>query len=147
MKYFILFLPLFLSACSSTPNSKADVNLTETMALIAQTEAKAPEGVSGTFTFLIKASGERRGEVYLNSELDYRDRRSVTIVLTPTLAKMLTSKYGMSPEKYFVDKTIEVEGMAKRAKISFYSRGRMTDKYYFQTHVYVSSPEQIKLIG
>jgi len=117
------------------------------MNLIALTEEKAPNGVQGTFKFLIKASGIRRDRVYLNTELDYRDRRAITISVAPNIVTEFTSKYGSTPDNYFVDKTIEVTGEAKRVKIYFISKGRMTSKYYFQTHIDVSSVEQIKVVG
>lgn len=117
------------------------------MNLIALTEENAPNGVEGTFKFQVKASGERRGEVFLNTELDYRDRRNVTIALSPKIISQLTEQYGSSPDSYFLDKTIEVTGEAKRVKIYFISKGQMTSKYYFQTHINVSSVEQIKVLG
>ena len=113
----------------------------------ALTEENAPNGVKGTFTFQIKASGIQKGKVFLNTELDYRDRRAVTISLTPQIALELTNKYGLSPYTYFLDKTITVTGEAKRVKIDFISKGRRTNKYYFQTHINVSSVEQIKVLG
>jgi len=124
LKYLILMFVLVLSACSSTSN----VNISETMNLIASTEESAPKGVNGTFNFLIKASGVRRGEVFLNTELDYRDRRAITIAIAPNVIAEFTKKYGSTPEVYFVDKKIEVTGEAKRVKIYFISKGRMTNK-------------------
>jgi len=133
---------LVLTACSLTSN----VNIADTMNLIALTEEKAPNGVQGTFKFLIKASGIKRDKVYLNTELDYRDRRAITISVAPNIVSAFTRKYGSPPDNYFVDKTIEVTGEAKRVKIYFISKGRMTSKYYFQTHIKVSSVEQIKVV-
>ena len=111
------------------------------------TEKSAPEGVNGTFNFLIKASGVRKGEVFLNTELDYRDRRAITITIAPNVVAEYTKKYGSTPEAYFIDKKIEVTGEAKRVKIDFISNGRVTNKYYFQTHINVSSLEQIRLLS
>ena len=143
MKYLILLSALFLTACSST----SGVNIGDTMNLIAQSEDSAPNGVQGTFRFRIKASGIRKGEVFLNTELDYRDRRAITILLSPNIISEFTKRYGSPPDVYFVGKQIEVKGEAKRAKIYFFSRGRKTEKYYFQTHIKVSSVGQIKVLG
>ncbi|MDA8621952.1 hypothetical protein N9L48_04815 [Psychrosphaera sp.] len=143
MKYLILISTLFLGACSSTPN----VNIADTMNLIALTEENAPDGVKGIFKFQVKASGIRRGEVFLNTELDYRDRRAVTIAISPKIVSQLTDKYGSSPGTYFIDKTVEVTGEAKRVKIYLIYKGLKTSKYYFQTHINVSSIEQIKVLG
>lgn len=142
MKYLILIATLTLSACSST----SSINITDTMNLIALTEENAPIGVHGTFKFQIKASGSRRGEVFLNTEMDYRDRRAITIVLKPNTIAEFTDKYGSTPEAYFIDKKIQVTGEAKRVKIDFISKGRITNKYYFQTHIKVSALKQIKVL-
>lgn len=143
LKYIILLLALLLGACSSTSN----VNIANTMNLIALAEEKAPNGVTGSFTFLIKATGTRRGEVYLNSESDYRDRRSVTIAVVPEIVSEFTHTYGSPPDEFFLGKTIEVTGEAKRVKINFFANGRPTNKYYFQTHVNVTSIDQINVLG
>ncbi len=117
------------------------------MNLIALTEDKAPEGVKGTFRFPIKTSGNQRGVIYLNTENDYRDRRNITVAIHPKLINAFIKKYGESPESYLIDKTIEVTGEAKRMKIFFFSKGKITKKYYFQTHVRVASLEQIKILS
>ena len=117
------------------------------MRLIALTEEKAPEGVKGAFKFLIKASGIKGGIVYLNTEVDYRDRRNITVALHPDVINSFTKKYGSAPESYFINKTIEVDGEAKRMKIYFISNGKLTEKYYFQTHLRVTSLKQIKVLG
>jgi len=117
------------------------------MNLIALTEDKAPEGISGTFQLSIIASGSQRGIIYLNTEKDYRDRRNITVAIHPKLINAFTKKYGKSPESYFINKTIEVTGEAKRVKIFFFSKGKITKKYYFQTHVRVASLDQIKVLS
>jgi len=140
LKPLILTLALVLGACSSTSTSTIN-----TMKLIALSEQSAPNGVQGTFNFLIKATGNRRGDIFLNTEDDYKDRRAITIVLSPKVSSDFTSKYGSTPDLYFINKTIEVTGEAKREKIYFYSKGRVTTKYYYQTHIDVTSLDQIKI--
>ena len=117
------------------------------MNLIALTEDKAPDGIKGTFQLPIKASGSQRGIIYLNTEKDYRDRRNITVAIHPNLIDAFTKKYGESPDSYFINKTIVVTGEAKRMKIFFISKGRITKKYYFQTHVKVASLNQIKVLS
>ncbi|MDP2562767.1 hypothetical protein [Psychrobium sp. 1_MG-2023] len=144
MKYLILLSSLFLTACSSTPSS---FNITETMNIIALAEEHAPQGIKGVFKFKIKASGVVRGKVYLNTELDYRDRRSISVSIAPQLVPEFVQQYGEAPDSFFINKKIEVTGQAKRIKILFISNGRATEKYYYQTHVEINALEQIKLIG
>jgi len=143
MKYFILISTLVLNACSLIPS----ISISDTMSLIALTEENAPNGVRGTFKFQIKASGVKRGEVFLNTEVDYRDRRAITIALAPGVVSEFTHRYGASPDTYFVDKYIEVSGEAKRIRIDFISRGRMTNKYYYQTHINVTQLNQIRVLN
>jgi hypothetical protein len=136
-----------LSACTATPEVTPNSVSTDVMRLIEQTEVNAPEGVKGTFIFSIKASGIERKVVYLNTELDYRDRRSITVALHPKTIAAFTKKYGSSPEAYFINKNIEVTGEAKQMKILFVSDGKRTEKYYFQTHIRVKSINQIKVVS
>lgn len=143
MKYLILTLSLFLSACNSSPST----NLTDAMNLIVLTESNAPNAIEGSFKFKIKASGVKGGEVFLNTELDYRDRRSITVTIAPHVASVLLEKYGATPETFFVNKTVAVTGEAKRVKIYFISNGMLTNKYYFQTHINVPSIDNITVVG
>jgi hypothetical protein len=117
------------------------------MNLIALTEDKAPDGIKGTFQLPIKASGIQRDIIYLNTQIDYRDRRNVTVAIHPKLVDALTKKYGASPDSYFINKTLEVTGEARRMKIYFFSKGKITKKYYFQTHIRVASLNQIKVLS
>ncbi len=147
MKYLILLLILFLSACTSTHELTSSSGSTDVMRLIEKTAMNAPKGIKGTFQFSIKASGSVRQVTYLNTELDYRDRRNITVALHPKTIAALTKKYGFAPETYFIDKNIEVTGEAKQIKIWFFSQGKRTNKYYFQTHIRVSSLNQIKVLS
>jgi len=147
MKLIIILLTLFLSACSTTSNNFTSKNSNELMKVIQLSEAAAPNGVNGTFEMYIKATGAERSVVFLNTELDYRDRRNVSVALHPKLSKKLTELYGVAPEIYFVNKTIKATGTAKRVKILFISNGKPTKKYYYQTHIRVSSLKQIKVLS
>lgn len=147
LKYLILISIVVLFGCSSTPKITTNSDTTSIMNLIALTEDRAPDGIKGTFRLPIKASGNQRGIIYLNTEDDYRDRRNITVAIHPKLIHAFIKKYGESPESYFINKTIEVTGEAKRMKIFFFSKGKITKKYYFQTHVRVASLEQIKVLS
>jgi len=105
----------------------------------------APHTVPGRFLLLVKASDRAGTKVYLNSEKDYRDQRSLNIVIQPGVARALKERYGEDPDRFFVGKQIMVTGAAKRVRILFVSHGVVTDKYYYQTHVVVSRADQIQL--
>lgn len=147
MKYFLLLSILVLSACTATSEVTSKSASTDVMRLIEKTAENAPKGVIGTFQLSIKASGIERKVVYLNTELDYRDRRNITIALHPKTIDAFTKKYGSSPEVYFINKNIEVTGEAKQMKIWFASNGKRSQKYYFQTHIRVYSINQIKVLS
>lgn len=143
MKLVLLALLLVMVGCTSTSQPP---NYSNTMDIIAKTAESAPEGVYGEFTFYIQATGEQREIVYLNTEMDYRDQRNVTIALHPKILSQLENKYGDSPKDFFVGKSVFVEGYARRVRIAFLSEGRPTGKYYYQTHIRVIDITQIELV-
>jgi hypothetical protein len=147
MKYLIILSALIFSACSSTPHIIVTPASTDVMRLIEQAAISTPKGVKGTFQISIKAASIERKVVYLNTELDHRDRRSITVALHPKVVAEFTNKYGSSPDSYFINKDIEVIGEARQLKIWFYSNGKRTKKYYFQTHIRIISVNQIKVLG
>jgi hypothetical protein len=147
MKYLLLLSVLVLSACSTTSKISSYSGLTDTMRLIEKTEMNAPNGVKGSFKFQIKATGQQRNNIYLNTELDYRDRRSITISIHDKAIIDFTKKYGSSPDIFLINKNIEVMGKAKRTKIWFFSNGKKTEKYYFQTHIRITSINQINVLS
>jgi hypothetical protein len=118
--------------------------LTPPQAVMAAANA-APAGVPGTFWLIVRGAGTQGGRFYLNSEADYRDQRNLTIDIDPQAARALEVRYGDNPLRFFAGKPIVVRGSARRVKIYFLSDGRPTDKYYYQTHVGVTYPDQIRL--
>lgn len=145
LKYLLFIAVFFLSACS-TPNVSKNVYFTNVMDIIALSEGNTPDGLKGTFQLPIKASGTQHRTTYLNTELDYRDRRNISVSLHPKVIRDFIAKFGAHPESYFINKTILVTGEAKRVKIYFVSNGKLTEKYYFQTHIQVDSLSQIKVV-
>ncbi len=138
-----------MSACSSTQSEIPHFDKTQVMDIITLSEERASAGlgVKGVFHLPIKASGVKREFTYLNTEDDYRDRRNITIAIYPQVTSAFIKQYGTTPETYFINKTIEVTGEAKRVKIYFNSNGKYSGKYYFQTHIDVSSLQQIKIVN
>ena len=115
-------------------------------AIFAAADA-APVPISALFVMPVKASGRDDGRVYLNSELDYRDQRCLTVRIEPEAVAWFEQSFGMPPEEYFVGKSIRVRGMARRERIDFLgSNGRPSGLYYYQTHVRVSDPAQIETV-
>jgi len=120
---------------------------TDIIQLIEKAKRRFPEGVIGTFQIPIKASGSVRGITYLNSDVDYRDPKNITVEIAPSVRELFRKTYGSLPVSYFIDKTIKVRGKVERIKISVYEDGKRSRKYYYQTHIKVTSLDQIKVLS
>lgn len=143
----VLLYPLLLvtlTGCALQPDAlPAKPGLTAWDAIVMSEQA-APAVVPGLFSLQIKNAKRLGNMVYLNTEYDYRDRRNVTVALTPSALTEFAANYpDQQPELYFIGRTIVVNGAASRQTIWFYSDGKKTDKYYFQTHIPVWQAGQI----
>ncbi|PWF48539.1 hypothetical protein C7C56_011285 [Massilia glaciei] len=108
--------------------------------------AAAPQsGVTGVFALTVKATGHTK-KVYLNSELDYRNSRNLSVALTPGAAAELESLLKSPPEVALKGKRILVAGTARRVRIDFIVDDKQTGKYYYQTHVLVTDASQIRIL-
>ncbi|CCQ10494.1 hypothetical protein PALB_13610 [Pseudoalteromonas luteoviolacea B = ATCC 29581] len=146
MKYFVFTSSLLLGACSVTttaPTSYFD----NTMDIIEKSEALAPAGLAGQFQLTITQTSKHHNNIYLNTHDDYRDRRNVSVYIPSRLKNEIEMYYGQEPEGFFKGKTIVIRGEAKRKKISLICNGRETSIYYFQTHIDVSTLDQINVIN
>ncbi|MCF6225745.1 MAG: hypothetical protein L3J22_05500 [Xanthomonadales bacterium] len=106
----------------------------------------APESVAGVFEMKVVGTGRDKGKIYLNSEADYRDQRSLNIVVRPQAVKSFMETHGSPLDTFLKGKRIRVSGEAKRAKITMNCGGRKTDMYYYQTHVQVKDINQIEVL-
>jgi hypothetical protein len=151
MRVLVLALALGLAGCATvsslpTANTTTDIQYSNTMEIIQHAADAAPAAVPGEYTLKIKAVGSDGSVVFLNTEPDYRDQRCVSIALHPKVVAQLTAKYGMTPEQYFTDKSITVKGKAQRMKIVFRTDGKLTGKYYYQTHIFVRELSQLDVV-
>jgi hypothetical protein len=135
-----------LAGCAASADrpSRADPAMGPVEAIVRAAEA-APRPVPGWFAMTVRATGVDDGWTYLNSELDYRDQRNLSIAIAPAAARALALQYGAPPHPWFQGRTIRVAGRAERVKIAFTAGGRPTDKYYYQTHVRVYAADQIRV--
>lgn len=136
-----------LTGCATAPRGEnalhETTNLITPEAAIIRAANAAPEGVPGTFLMLVQATGTERGRVFLNSQLDYRDQRNLTIALTPQAHRQLAERLGADPMVALKGKQIVVRGTAVRTRIDLLANGRPTGKYYYQTHVHVTDATQL----
>jgi tetratricopeptide (TPR) repeat protein len=118
----------------------------QTVMLAAET---APEWLPGVFGLAVQGSGRGRGReegyVFLNSEADYRDPRSVTVRFTPEAATAYRARHGTDPDTALAGKTILVYGFARQLRIDFVRYGMPSGKYYYQTHIIVTDPDQVTI--
>jgi hypothetical protein len=144
-------IPILISAAAllgcATPTSNANdaQSIAPTQAILLAADA-APLGVKGTFALEVRAVGRQDGNIYLNSELDYRDQRNLTVAIFPDAAQELRQKFGEDADVALKGKHIKVRGEAIRVTIGFVADGVLTDKYYYQTHVNVHEANQVEVV-
>ena len=122
------------------------VKLTPVEAVIKAADA-APRGVYGVFELRVSRAEQVGPNYFLNSEKDYRDQRNLSISIGPRALAALRAKHGDNLKTALMGKTIRVLGNAPRVKVDFYSFGKRTDKYYFQTHVPIADARQIEIVS
>lgn len=150
MKKLLLLISLafaLLGGCASTPLAPQASGpegpwIKPREAILLAADA-APAGVKGTFAMKVQATGIQSNQTFLNSELDYRDQRNLTVAITPRAAQQLARRLGEHPLVALKGKDILVRGAAVRTTIYLSVDGRLTDKYYYQTHVNVTHGDQI----
>ena len=103
-------------------------------------------GLPGQFSFIVKGGGQDGQRVYLNSDLDYRDRGTLTVALSAPAAARLAEQLGGSPETALIGRTIVINGVARRTRINWLHDGEPTGDYYFQTHISVGRDDQIHVV-
>ena len=134
-----------LSACQSVPRQTGQV-IPPALAVMAAADA-APAGYPGTFGFTVLRADFVGPRLFLNSYPDYRDQRNLSIAIDPRAIPALRNAYGQDLKSAFLNREIKVQGVARRQRIDFTTDGKPTGKYYYQTHVIVREPEQIRIVG
>lgn len=130
-----------ISACSTVPtNSRGWI---EPVDAVRAANDDPVYGVRGEFIITVKALDSNPEWSYLNSERDYRDQRNLTIRLPTSITPKLEQRLGVKFQD-LKNRRLVILGVAKRNRINFMNDNRPTGKYYYQTHVQVDSPTQIK---
>jgi hypothetical protein len=140
------FLVFAAPAVAQTPPPELDGAMSPAEAVAAAAKY-GPMGKQGSFAMLVRATGISHGHFFLNSESDYRDPKNLSIDIDPRAAKLLTRQLGSSPDQFYKGKWIIVRGTVHRVPIIFTDNyGRPLGKLYYQTHVPVRLPSQIRLV-
>ena len=79
-------------------------------------EARKKLGEKITVEMIVQAAKDRlekRGEIYLDAETDFRDEKNFAVVITKTGAASLKAAGIDSPAEYFMGKKIRASGTVK----------------------------------
>jgi hypothetical protein len=137
----IALLLVSIASCSSTPNNQK--GWIEPAEAVRAANANPENGIHGTFVLTVKAIGRQDGRAYLNSELDYRDQRCLTVEMTDAVASKLEEQIG-APIQSLKNQRILITGQARRVRIVFRNdQDADSGYYYYQTHVMVTDPAKI----
>lgn len=131
---------ILVSACSSVPTDSR--GWIEPVEAIRAANDDPVHGIRGEFIITVKALNSYEERSFLNSELDYRDQRNLTVRMPTAIVPRLEQRLGVRFQD-LRNRRLVVLGVARRARIDFVTDGRPTGKYYYQTHVQVDSPTQI----
>lgn len=116
------------------------------MAVLAAADA-APRGVPGTFAMTVRRADVVGPRLFLNSHPDYRDQRNLSIAIQLGALAGLRQRLGPDVRGALLGREVHVSGVARRVQIDFInSDGRRSGKYYYQTHVGVTDPDQIRIV-
>ena len=140
----ILHRDLLIAACLAC-SAQASIPVVPVAPSVAvQLAQKAgPLGARGEFVMLVAATGKSKGHLFLNSELDYRDPRNLSIDIAPWIMGRLESRFGAPLESFFRGKQIVVRGSVRRVPIKILDNDGRPRQMYFQTHVDVLQASQI----
>jgi hypothetical protein len=141
-----LLLAFALIGCAVPSADQSDRRIVSPRQAVMLAADAAPAGVRGTFEMTVQRVGRQEGNIYLDSELDYRDQRNLVIAIHPNAARLLHEKLGRDVDEALFGKRIRIYGEAKRVKISFVADGKLSDSYYYQTHVDIWDSGQITVI-
>jgi hypothetical protein len=142
MRLAVFILATALTGCATGPAVSSRDGIPPSVA-IERAAALAPGEFPGTFIMRVQGTGRQDGNLYLNSEVDYRDQRNLSIAITPVAQAQLELRLGAPAEVALRGRVVRVDGAARRVRIAFFADGRATDKYYYQTHVVVRRGDQL----
>ena len=141
----LIFLSTFLLSDCSYLESSGDAFISPLNAIQLTSESESNSQI-GEFQMQVKSIDNFQRMTFLNSELDSKDQRNLTIAIRPRAVQQLTKKYGDKLQEQLLNSEIKVSGEAKRQKIWVLHRNLNTGQYYYQTKVFVKSADQISFL-
>ncbi len=137
-----LMLLLMLAGCGTVPvDSRGWITPADAVRAVNESPSQP---LRGEFVLTVRAIGSQGERTFLNSETDYRNQNNLTIAMRTSTATALEKRLGVALAD-LKGRRIVVLGEARRVRIGLFDdRKRPTGKYYFQTHVPVDSPTQVR---
>jgi len=120
--------------------------LVEPVQAVQLAAATRPYGFSGVFSLTVRSISTRGAFTFLNSELDERDIRNLSVAIPAKTVQKLQTQYG-PVEAAFLGKTILVSGVAKQVPVSLLHDGKRTISSFLQTTVRASDPKKIRFVA
>lgn len=149
MKKIILVLMLTIISngyAAKLIDSKEVISVVQAVDLLDEKNKPWSKKVKGVFEFTVRASGKDKKLGYLNSNLNYRTKYCLTIVLSKHIRKRLAEKYGKDPLDFFIGKKVRVKGEVKKAKIHKVENKKVTNLVYFQSHIVLDAIKNIEIV-
>jgi len=113
---------------------------------VMRAASTAPAAFLAKTAFTVRAQGQDHGLVFLNSELDYRDPRNISLVLSPRVQAQLRYRDGDDFARRLVGRNIMAIAAFKRVRIDFTVDGRPSGKYYYQTHARIRDIDDLRIV-
>ena len=143
MRHFsTLLLIAALGGCATVPAAPPHP-WTDAADAVRAANVEPARAIPGTFVMTVQAIGGEDGRIFLNSERNYRNQNSLSVVLAPGVAEQLALQLGVEVPD-LLHRRLSVRGQAQRVRIQFRDgQGQVSSKYYYQTHLQVDDPGQI----
>mgnify|MGYP000875916202 CR=1 FL=1 len=134
--------PLPVAAHLHVPCEQGCLNPIEAVTYASYLGSRA--GVAGEFELTVKAVGFENGRFFLNSELDYRDRNCLTLVVPQAVMQLVAGSSDVSEVRAkLVGKRIVAQGIARQVRIDFIQDNKPKGKYYYQVHLLIGQRQQM----
>ena len=132
-----------LAGCAQAPTQDRTMTAGEAVEAASRVNQR---GVRGKFVFEVRAVGTNGQDSFINSELDYRDPRSLNVRLSPRVRDQLEARLGGKLDQVLVGRRVLVTGKAARVRVDLSQGATPIGKFYYQTHVHITAADQLTLI-
>ena len=144
--YALILAATFLRAGNLAAQQPPIITPVEAINRAAEAATNSEKVVRGIFEMVVRGTGQQDSLLFLNSEADYRDQRSLNVAILPGAQPMLQVRFGSDLLTALAGKKIRIVGRAQRVTIWFVCEGKRTKGYYFQTQIPIFRADQIVIV-